>query len=476
ILDLSKKLILKKTTQLTSEHQFVCDLPNGVYQFQIFHQGKKLLNPPLIFSTAPDIDLQTIDLDSLQPFLAEGNGQRHLPPALQEGFADCVFANYADDFFSNHPNLLYRILTLPIEIVLKHRKNKLAEESFVISSHIGSHTEKISKREDGLLPPWVVMDRPLYLKLILPIKHVTIKIFPQYVEKRASRGIGYTYMHVRGEDEEADPIYVNWDIKAGSNRYDVFLGLPDNTDKKTYPKLDELDVWPLQQCKQCGQLIITRRTAKDEYLHDQHKHDKKKPNLVDITYDYDLIAQASTSRLQEELFFFEKPGRSVNRRLAIQIAEGNAPYHILRPNNPISLENYLYSIWRIWERIAKDEAFYINEWFSVRKWQQSFDHLGQLLAENRVKISAFGPAYRLMECLTSDNGHSWLKLDQQFLMLALLLRGQAHNQGQILKLLNDINLGIQDLIEMVEFAREISPELIGWGLAWAETFYVHALC
>ena len=476
ILNLSEKLILEQTTQLTNEHLFECALPNGFYQLQIIHQGQKLLEPPIVFSTVPDIDPETIDLVSLQPFLGKDNCQRPIPHSLHKGFADIVVASYSDDFFLDHPNLLFRILTLPIEVVLKHRKTKLVEESLVISSLLDTLTGKTSKRDDGLMPPWIVMDRPLYLNLILPLKHVIIKIFPQYLEKQASRGIGYTYLRVRGEDKEADPIYVKWDIRAWSNRYDVFLGLPDNTDKRTYPILDELDVWPLKQCKQCGQLIITRRTVKDEYLYEQHKHDKNKPKLVDITYDYDLIARSSISRLQEELFYFEKPSLSVNRTEAIRIAEGHVPRQIIRPNNPISLESYLFSIWRIRERIAKDEAFYVNEWFSVKKWQKGFNHLGQLLVENQVKIPAFGPAYRLMECMKSDNGHRWLDLDKQFLMLALLLRGQAHNQGQILKLLNDIDLGIQDLIEMVEFAREISPELFGWGLAWAETFYSHALC
>lgn len=476
ILNQSEKLVLEKTAQLTNEHLFDCSLPNGLYQLQIIHQGQKLLAPPIVFSTVPDIDPETIDLVSLQPYLVEENIQRPIPYTLQKGFVDFVVANYSDGFFLMHPNLLYRMLTLPIEAIHKHRKTKLVEDSPAFLSLLDTRAGKTSKRDDGLMSPWIVMDRPVYLKLILPVKHVTIKIFPQYAEKQASIGIGYTYLCVRGENHEADPIYVKWDIQAGDNQYNVFLGLPDNTDKMTYPMLDELDVWPLKQCKQCGQLIITRRTAKDEYLYEQHKHEKNKPRLVDITYDYDLIARSSISPLQEELYYFEKPSSSINRREAIRIAEGHVPRQIIRPGNPISLENYLYSIWTIRERIAKDEAFYANEWFSIKKWQECFDILEQLMAEKQVKIPAFGPAFRLMEYMKSDNGHRWLNLDAQFLILALLLRGQAYHQGQILKLLNDIDLSIWDLIEMIEFAREISPELFGWGLAWAETFYIHALC
>ena len=300
---------------------------------------------------------------------------------------------------------------------------------------------------------------------------ITIKIFPLYSKKRASSGIGYSYLSVRVENQSADPIFVKWDILAGDNRYDILLGLPDNIDEKTYPKLNpELDIWPLGQCNYCGEILLTK-------LYKEHKHGKRKTELVDLTYDFDLIARSSVSNLPEELRLIEKPNHSVNRDQAKQIAE-NTPVNqiLLAPDNPISLENYLYSFWKTKERISGDGAFYINEWFGIQEWQEALNNLEKMLAEHQVKIPAFSAAHRLIGYLEPDNGNKWLNLDRQFLILALFLRGQAYQQGQILKLLNELNLSIQDLIEMVEFAEEISPELFGWGLAWAEIFYSHTLC
>ena len=478
LLDPSKEIILDETTYLGNEHLFNCSLPNGFYQFQISYEGKKLLNPPLIIANVDKFDKKMVDyLGELQPYLIDKIATKLLPPNLEDEFVAFLLAIFTNRLFENHPDFLFRLLTFNVQSLNQLKRTNFIEKLPTVSSLLKTYSDHISEREDGLLPSWVVTDRPIYMQLVLPIKHLSIKIFPLYTKNRASSGIGYTYLRVRGENYGTDPIFIKWDIRAGENRYDILLGLPDNTDKKTYSDLDaELDIWPLKQCSHCGEIFITRRTADDDYLYKEHEHGEKKPKLVDMTYDFELIARSSISNLPEELWYFKKPSQSVNRFGAIQITEGITVNPIFAPENPISIENYLYSIWKTKERSSDDNAFYIDEWLGVKKWQESLDNLDKLIAENHVKIPAFGAAYRLMGCLEEDKGNKWLNIDRQFLLLALLLRGQAHQQGQTLKLLDDINLSIPDLIEMVEFANEISPELFGWGLAWAEIFYIHALC
>ena len=477
-MDPTQEIILYEDTYLGNEHLFKCDLPNGIYQFQISYEGKKLLNPPLIVTNVDTFDSKTEEyLGELRPYLIDKIVKQLLPPELEDKFVAFLLAIYTDRLFENHPDYLYRLLTCSIQSILQTKQTNLSDDSPAVASLIKTNTNQISKRDDGLLYPWIVTDRPIYMKLVLPLRSLSIKIFPLYVKDRASSGIGYTYLRVRGDEYPADPIFIKWDIRAGENHYDVLLGLPDNNDKRTYSNLDaEYDIWPLKQCSHCGEIFITRRTAKDEYLYKKHEHGKIKPKLVDITYEFELIARPSVSNIHEELRYFEKPTQLVNRNEAIQIAEGKKPSQLFPPNNPISIENYLYSIWKTRERSLDDNAFYIKEWFAIQKWQESFDHLEILITEGHVNIPAFNAAYRLIGSFESNNGNKWLNLDRQFLLLALLLRGQAHQQGQTLKLLNEINLSMEDLIEMVEFANEISPELFGWGLAWAEIFYTHVLC
>jgi hypothetical protein len=471
LLDPSKEIILDESTYLGSEHLFKVHLPNGFYQLQISYEGKNLLNPPLIVSNVDKCDKKLEEyIGELQIYLIDKKLKKLLPPNLEEQYVAFLLAIYTDSLFENHPDFLCRLLTCNIQSLLQIKQTKLSEESPTVSALLKTITDHISEREDGLLPPWVVTDRPIYMQLLLPLKPLSIKIFPQYAENRAASGIGYTYLRVRGDSFGADPVFAKWDIRASDDRYDVLLGLPDNVNKRTYPKLNpELDIWPLRQCSHCGEIFVT-------YLIKEHEHGNIKPQLVDMTYDFDLIARLSVSNIHEELWYFEEPSHSVNRNAAIQIAEGNSSAQIFVPDNPISMENYLYSIGKTLERNSNDDAFYINEWLGVQSWQESFDCVESMLAENKVKIPAFNAAYRLIECLKPDHGNKWLNIDKQFLVLALLLRGQAHQQGQTLKLVNEIHLSIQDLIEMVEFAYEISPELLGWGLAWAEIFYIHTLC
>jgi len=472
ILDPSSEIVLDKSSYLGNEHLFKCNLPAGFYQFQITFEGKNLLNPPLIVSNVGIYDKQMVEyLGELQPYLVDKIATNLLPPHLEEKYVAFLLAIYTDKLFERRPDFLFRLLTSSIHSFQGIRRAKILEGMPAISSLLKTTNDFISEREDGLLPPWVVTDRPIYMELILPVKPITIKIFPLYSKKRASSGIGYSYLPVHVENQSADPIFVKWDILAGDNRYDILLGLPDNIDQKTYPQLNpELDIWPLGQCNYCGEILLTK-------LYKEHKHGNIKTELVDLTYDFDLIARSSVSNLPEELRFSEKPNHSVNRDQAKHIAEDTAVNQILlAPANPISLENYFYSIWKTMERSSGDGAFYINEWFGIQEWQETLNNLEKMLAEHQVKIPAFSAAHRLIGLLEPDNGNNWLNLDRQFLILALLLRGQAYQQGQILKLINEINLSIQDLIEMVEFAEEISPELFGWGLAWAEIFYSHTLC
>jgi len=471
ILDPSNEVLLEKTTYLGNEHLFKCNLPIGFYQFQIYFNGKNLLNPPLIISNVDSCEKETEEyLGALQPYLVDKMVAKTLPPYLEKRFIEFLLAIFSDKLFKNHPDFLFRVLTSSIQSLHGLGGSSLLDEMPALSSLINTTTDTISKREDGFLPPWVVTDRPIYLELILPVKPITIKIFPLYLNNRASSGIGYSYLRVRGESKPADPIFVKWDILAGDKRYDVLLGLPENTNKKTYPKLNpELDIWPLGQCNYCGEILLTK-------LYKEHKHKKIKSELVDLTYAFELIARSSISNLPEELWYFEKPTHLVDRYQANKIADGDAAATILlSPNNPISLENYLFSILKTKERSTDDEI-YIKAWFAIQTWQESFTHLEKMLANNEVKIPAFSAAHRLIVHLEPRDEYAWLDLDRQFLILALLLRGQAYQQGQILKLLEEIDLDSKDLIEMVEFADEISPELFGWGLAWAEVFYSHTLC
>jgi hypothetical protein len=467
-----QQVVVGHASLLEEEHVFVSALPDGHYQFQLVQQDKPLLDLPLTFSIGRSQDVDSIDVSGLQPYVGEGV-DRPIPRYLRDDFIRLCISEFSEADGHLPVHLRYRLATMDAAALSKQNRSDLRRLWSSLAILLDANWGRYSDRTDGLFPAWVVLDHPLHMKLILPRKHIPLTVYPQRASYRAEHGVGYCLLKVRGRDAEADGIYVQWDIDSRKERYDVFLGLPD---KKTrdYSDIDQMDTWPLKQCGLCGELLITRRTERDQYIYDAHKHGRPRPELTDITYDLDLIAQISPSRIHKDLRYRDGPTSWIDRSAAVRMIDGELPTEVLGPDNPISSRGYRSAASRFIIEYKGEINGPLHQWLANRDWQRSFGAIEQLMEEGAIDIPAFGPARRLLSVMKWDGGSAWLNFDKQCLMLALLLRGQVYARPQIGQLLGSSDFKTTDLVLMTDIAALRAPNLLDWALAWSETMYVHA--
>jgi hypothetical protein len=102
--------------------------------------------------------------------------------------------------------------------------------------------------------------------------------------------------------------------------------------------------------------------------------------------------------------------------------------------------------------------------------RRSFERLAESLPQ--YNLPAFQATARFLEVFQLTEP---LYLDRVTLLLALLLRTQAHNPDFMPRLLRDANLTVSNLERLLTMADEFCPELLLWALTWVELFFAHAV-
>lgn len=469
----SKKVVLEITDQLFSIHRFDCSLGKGCFQFQVIHAGEELLNPPILFFVGIAVEEQKINLEKLRPHLTSSIGQA-IPQYVQHDLMELISLEFRKVNKINS-QYKYRLLTMPAKNFIKYGRKKIKRLGYELIVIHEAHLGCYSLRKDGLFPAWMVLKTPLLFKFILPKKEITSKVIPLCASYKAKYGKGFTYLKVRGEKAKKDKILILWDVRS-KNQYDIEMGIPDVSLKKPYSEFDEYDIWPLRQCEECGEVIVTRRTKADKKIHDLHKHGQQKPKLIDITYEFELIAQISLIKLDEPLSYKEQISEWFDRNWAVQrIKTRSVKNQQKKPENIMSSSGYKYAIDCIITQRSSQGKYRFWQWFSKEKWHLSLKQLEFIILKEKIPIPAYGPARRMLENMQWDGGEKSVNIDKHCFLIALLLRGQAYHRGQTDQVLQLIDLKVEQLVEMLEFIESIAPEMLHWGLAFAEVFYNHAV-
>ena len=105
-------------------------------------------------------------------------------------------------------------------------------------------------------------------------------------------------------------------------------------------------------------------------------------------------------------------------------------------------------------------------------------NLHKWMFQSSIKsIPEAGPMGRLVKALLNNESDIPLSnFDRKLLLLSFLIRGLSHHPGRTRLLLREICLEETDLQDMLLTANKFAPELLYWAFAWAELFFVHALC
>lgn len=467
-----KKVKLNETRSLREKHRFICNLNIGWYQFQINHAGEELLHPPILLFVGKDYEDLRNRVERLSAHIST-NLRQSLPHKYQNDLLELLHHEYSAKRELESQSK-YRLMTMPAERFVEFGKTRITSMPLYCSVISQAFLGDFAPRDDGLYPDWMILETPLIFNLIMPLKNIKTKVYPIFARNQAKSGIGYIYLKVQGRKAQVDKIFIMWDVR-GKNQYDIEMGIPDKSLKKSFAELDVYDIWPLCQCKKCGEVIVTRRTKADEALHELHLHGGTKTSLIDITYDFDLIAQISP--IKNETFFNKDHIRAwVDRQWAVQAIQiKDEKFEQQKPSNPISLLGYMYAIKSIIKRMSTQDKYQFWQWFSKENWLIKIKSFESIILEGEFPIPAYGPARRLLEIMQWDGGEKAVNIDKHCFLIALLLRGQAYHRGQTDQVLQQIGMSPEDLVNMLEFQEAIAPELVEWGIAFSEVMYINAM-
>ena len=314
----------------------------------------------------------------------------------------------------------------------------------------------------GLLPTWAILDQPMRLQLQRHPK-VILRVFPEKVLQQGKWGIGYAYLKL--ERNQKEKVYVSW--RPYYEHYiQVKVGRPPANDI-LLSEMDTQELRIIRQCSHCGRFIKMETPELQaehsrclKYYDARFKSVTEKKNLV-ATFRFE---QAHLQHRSHQSSYIDQ------QRIAL-LWRQEEDQIILDDPNPISQAAYQYAAAQ-WVRRYHVDAQY-QELFEqlINYRRHSFDQFAEHLEE--FQIPAFQAAARFL--LAFRTSEPPLHLDRILLLLALLLRTQAHHPEQLSGLLQVIRLKVSNLEQLLVMAENLCPELLLWALTWAELFFVHAL-
>jgi hypothetical protein len=244
-----------------------------------------------------------------------------------------------------------------------------------------------------------------------------------------------------------------------------------------FSELDQDDLWPAYQCRDCGTIVASRDGTYLKLppsvvrLH-QHGEDRNlNEQFIDTVYDKQNIVEVSIAQYKEKPLLHPYRTKEVvfNNYLQLLIEGVTRPVHrnLEQPINLYSYNDYCLAVSDLFEHLQTPAIQKLLEYSS------DLDRLDQYIEDEKFNIPAFSAMQRLMQCIYEST--SPLNIPGDVLSLAMALRLKANNQRAYSSLLASLGISERSLVELVERTTQGCPKMLEWSIAWAELFYVHAI-
>ena len=281
--------------------------------------------------------------------------------------------------------------------------------------------------------------------------------------QKGKRGVGYALLSL--ERDRKEKVYVSWQPYY-DHYVQVKIGRPA-VGNASFSEMDTQDLRIIRQCSYCGRFIKIETPA----IRAEHDRCFKYFNakFESVTEKGDSVA---TIRLNNSsLHHVYRPLNYIDQQFMNKLLQQEQPSNCPESQNPIAQAAYQHAACLWVERFQTDDQGQVLFRQIVNFRQRSFDKLAERIGE--FQPAAYQAAARFLQAFRSTESH--MQLDRKVILLALLLRTQAHDSDLLSSLLKETGLQVRDLEKLLVITQQFCPELLLWAITWAELFFVHAV-
>ena len=323
-----------------------------------------------------------------------------------------------------------------------------------------------------LLPSWAVLMYPL--RFTTKNHRRILHVFPEKVAYGGRAGRGYIELKL---DEEKIRIAASWRPGKDLEYSHLWMGISQNQDVKFFSELDQDDLWPAYQCKDCGTIVASKDGTYLKLppsvvrLHQHGVERKLNEQFIDTVYDNQNIVEVSFTQYKDKPLQHAYWAKEVvfNNYLKFLIEGKIRSIHgdLEQPINLFKNIDYGLAVSDLFEHLQLPVIQKLLE------YSNELDQLDQFIKDESLNIPAFNAMQRLMQYVYSAT--SPLKIPGNVLSLAMALRLKANQPQVYSNLLANLGISESSLVEILKNTAQGCPKMLEWSIAWAELFYMHAI-
>lgn len=383
-----------------------------------------------------------------------------------------VFDNYGS------PEHLFRVITATSRELLNRSYDKLlitpAIEQLQLI-HTPDEWLTNTRWNDGLkrlLPSWAVLMYPL--RFTTKNHRRILHVFPEKVAYGGRAGRGYIELKLA---EEKMRISASWRPGKDPDYSELWMGISQEQNVKFFSELDQDDLWPAYQCRDCGTIVASKDGTYLKLppslvrLHLHGFERKLNEQFIDTVYDNQNIVEVSFTQYKDKPLQHAYWAKEVvfNNYMQFLIEGKIRSIHgdLEQPINLFKNIDYGLAVSDLFEHLQLPATQKLLE------YSNEIGRLDQFIEDECPNQPAFNAMQRLMKYVYAAT--SPFNIPGNVLSLAMVLRLKA-NQPQVYSNLL-ANLGISEsiLVDILRNTTQGCPKMLEWSIAWAELFYVHAI-
>jgi hypothetical protein len=323
-----------------------------------------------------------------------------------------------------------------------------------------------------LLPSWAVLNYPL--RFVTKIHSKVLHVFPEKVAFGGRAGRGYAELKIRDEKVK---VSASWRPEGDGGLSRLWMGISPMKMVRDFCTLDEYDLWPAYQCKECGTFVALKDGTYYQFppsFTQLHKHGKDlriQDVFVDTVYDEKNKVLVDISQYEDETLSHSFLPKDIvfPRYLLLLIDEKTRPKKgsLQKPIDMDSDADFGVAISDLYLNL---DTSAIQQFLT---YSSKIERFSTFINTNKRNIPAFQAMHRLLPELNNSTHPS--NVPAQMLNLAMTLRMKPTRPDIYAELLSSTAVTEKDISEIVNHAAQGCPKLLEWCIAWAELFYVHAI-
>lgn len=272
-------------------------------------------------------------------------------------------------------------------------------------------------------------------------------------------------------------IAASWRPGKNPDYSELWMGISQEQNVKFFSELDQDDLWPAYQCRDCGTIVASKDGTYLKLppslvrLHLHGFERKLNEQFIDTVYDNQNIVEVSFTQYKDKPLQHAYWAKEVvfNKYMQFLIEGKIRSIHgdLEQPINLFKNIDYGLAVSDLFEHLQLPATQKLLE------YSNEIDRLDQFIEDECPNQPAFNAMQRLMKYVYAAT--SPFNIPGNVLSLAMVLRLKANQPQVYSNLLANLGISESSLVEILKNTAQGCPKMLEWSIAWAELFYVHAI-